>query len=35
LDRQGSGKNLRLTIRFTGHGSKKILPSYTKLQVEQ
>jgi DNA helicase-2/ATP-dependent DNA helicase PcrA len=34
-DREGSGKNLKLTIQFTNHGSKKILPAYTKLQVEK
>jgi len=33
--REGSGKNLKLTIQFTNHGSKKILPAYTKLQVER
>ena len=35
LAREGSGKNLKLTIHFTNHGSKKILPSYTKLQVQK
>jgi DNA helicase-2/ATP-dependent DNA helicase PcrA len=35
LDREGSGQNLKLTIRFTNHGSKKILPSYTKLQLQK
>jgi DNA helicase-2/ATP-dependent DNA helicase PcrA len=35
LDREGAGKNLKLTIHFTNHGSKKILPSYTKLQVQK
>jgi len=34
LAREGSGKNLKLTIHFTNFGSKKILPSYTKLQVQ-
>ena len=34
LDREGSGKTLKLTIRFARHGSKKILPAYTDLQVE-
>jgi len=34
LDREGSGKTLKLTIRFVRHGSKKILPAYTDLQVE-
>ncbi len=33
LAREGSGKHLKLTIRFVDHGTKKILPSYTKLQV--
>ena len=33
VERQGSGKHLKLTIRFSRHGSKKILPAYTKLQV--
>jgi DNA helicase-2/ATP-dependent DNA helicase PcrA len=33
LDREGSGKTLKLTIRFAGHGSKKILPAYTELSV--
>jgi DNA helicase-2/ATP-dependent DNA helicase PcrA len=31
---EGSGRALKLTIRFLDHGFKKILPSYTKLQVE-
>jgi DNA helicase-2/ATP-dependent DNA helicase PcrA len=34
LAREGSGKGLKLTIRFRDHGQKKILPAYTKLQVE-
>ena len=33
LDREGSGKHLKLTIHFSDHGRKKILPSYTTLQV--
>ena len=33
LDREGSGKHLKLTIHFSEHGPKKILPAYTKLQV--
>jgi DNA helicase-2/ATP-dependent DNA helicase PcrA len=35
LDREGGGKHLKLTIQFTSHGRKKILPAYTKLQIEQ
>jgi DNA helicase-2/ATP-dependent DNA helicase PcrA len=34
LDRKGEGKNLKLTIHFTEHGSKKIAPAYTKLRVQ-
>ncbi len=34
LDREGSGKHLKLTIHFSDHGPKKILPAYTKLRVE-
>ena len=34
LDREGRGKSLKLTIHFSDHGPKKILPSYTKLRVE-
>jgi DNA helicase-2/ATP-dependent DNA helicase PcrA len=34
LDREGNGKSLKLTIHFSDHGPKKILPSYTKLSVE-
>ncbi len=33
LAREGSGKHLKLTIQFSGSPPKKILPSYTKLQV--
>ena len=33
LDREGAGKTLKLTIHFAEHGSKKILPAYTKLRV--
>jgi len=33
LERQGEGKSLRLTINFSEHGRKKIVPSYTKLRV--
>jgi DNA helicase-2/ATP-dependent DNA helicase PcrA len=31
LSREGEGANLKLTIRFTDHGTKKILPRYTTL----
>ena len=34
LDREGSGKHLKLTIHFLEHGSKKILPAYTSLRVD-
>ncbi len=34
LDREGEGKHLKLTIHFSNHGTKKILPAYTKLLVE-
>ena len=34
LDREGAGMNLKLTIHFTNHGAKKILPGYTKLKVQ-
>ncbi len=34
LDREGRGKHLKLTIRFADHGSKKILPAYTKLLIQ-
>ncbi len=33
LDREGRDKQLKLTIHFQDHGVKKILPSYTTLQV--
>jgi DNA helicase-2/ATP-dependent DNA helicase PcrA len=33
LDRQGEGKSLKLTINFSEHGRKKIVPAYTKLRV--
>ncbi|MBD3868498.1 MAG: UvrD-helicase domain-containing protein [Acidobacteria bacterium] len=33
IAREGAGKTLKLTIRFDGHGQKKILPSYTSLKV--
>jgi DNA helicase-2/ATP-dependent DNA helicase PcrA len=32
--REGSGKHLKLTIHFSDHGTKKILPAYTKLRVQ-
>ena len=35
LDREGSGKHLKLTIHFLNSGPKKILPAYTKLRVEK
>jgi DNA helicase-2/ATP-dependent DNA helicase PcrA len=35
MDREGAGKHLKLTIHFSDHGQKKILPSYTKLKVEE
>jgi DNA helicase-2/ATP-dependent DNA helicase PcrA len=34
LDREGSGKHLKLTIEFSDCGPKKILPAYTKLLVQ-
>jgi len=34
LDREGSGKHLKLTIRFVGSSPKKILPAYTRLEIE-
>lgn len=34
LEREGSGANLKLTIQFTGYGTKRILPAYTELQRE-
>jgi DNA helicase-2/ATP-dependent DNA helicase PcrA len=33
LDREGSGKNLKLTIQFGNYGTKRILPAYTQLEV--
>jgi DNA helicase-2/ATP-dependent DNA helicase PcrA len=33
LDREGQGKHLKLTIQFARHGSKKILPAYTRLEI--
>jgi DNA helicase-2/ATP-dependent DNA helicase PcrA len=33
LNREGRGKHLKLTIQFTRHGSKKILPAYTQLEI--
>ena len=33
LDREGNGAQLKLTIQFVGHGTKRILPSYTRLDV--
>jgi DNA helicase-2/ATP-dependent DNA helicase PcrA len=33
LERQGEGKSLKLTINFSEHGRKKIVPAYTKLRV--
>jgi DNA helicase II / ATP-dependent DNA helicase PcrA len=34
LGREGSGKSLKLTIQFTGYGTKRILPAYTQLTKE-
>ncbi|HEX4823962.1 MAG TPA: UvrD-helicase domain-containing protein [Candidatus Polarisedimenticolaceae bacterium] len=34
LEREGSGQNLKLTIQFSGYGTKRILPAYTELQRE-
>ncbi|MDH3592844.1 MAG: hypothetical protein OER88_13240, partial [Planctomycetota bacterium] len=34
LTREGSGKHLKLTIRFASFGAKKILPAYTQLTRE-
>jgi DNA helicase II / ATP-dependent DNA helicase PcrA len=34
LGREGSGQNLKLTIQFTGYGTKRILPAYTQLRRE-
>ena len=33
LDREGSGKHLKLTIQFANYGRKKILPAYTQLST--
>ncbi len=33
LDREGSGKRLKLTIQFANYGRKKILPAYTQLRL--
>jgi DNA helicase-2/ATP-dependent DNA helicase PcrA len=33
LGREGAGKTLKLTIHFAEHGSKKILPAYTRLRL--
>ena len=32
-EREGQGPQLKLTIWFAGHGKKRILPSYTRLEV--
>ena len=34
VNREGKEKHLKLTIHFSDHGQKKILPAYTKLRVE-
>jgi DNA helicase-2/ATP-dependent DNA helicase PcrA len=34
MGREGSGKSLKLTIQFTGYGTKRILPAYTQLTTE-
>jgi len=34
LQREGDGKHLKLTIQFNAYGPKKILPSYTKLEIK-
>jgi len=34
LGREGSGPSLKLTIQFTGYGTKRILPAYTQLKTE-
>jgi ATP-dependent DNA helicase UvrD/PcrA len=34
LGREGAGKSLKLTIQFTGYGTKRILPAYTQLIAE-
>jgi DNA helicase-2/ATP-dependent DNA helicase PcrA len=33
LDREGTGRSLKLTIHFVAYGKKRILPAYTKLHV--
>jgi len=33
VEREGDGKNLKLTIFFSDYGTKKILPAYTRLEV--
>ncbi len=32
-EREGAGATLKLTIQFVGYGKKRILPSYTRLEV--
>jgi hypothetical protein len=34
VDREGRGKNLKLTIHFADYGPKRIAPSYTQLRVQ-
>jgi DNA helicase-2/ATP-dependent DNA helicase PcrA len=34
LGREGAGKSLKLTIQFSGYGTKRILPAYTQLTAE-
>ena len=34
LEREGAGQSLKLTIQFTGYGTKRILPAYTQLTTE-
>jgi DNA helicase-2/ATP-dependent DNA helicase PcrA len=34
LEREGAGASLKLTIEFTGYGTKRILPAYTELRRE-
>jgi DNA helicase-2/ATP-dependent DNA helicase PcrA len=34
LEREGAGPSLKLTIQFTGYGTKRILPAYTQLTTE-
>jgi DNA helicase-2/ATP-dependent DNA helicase PcrA len=34
LGREGTGKSLKLTIQFTGYGTKRILPAYTQLTAK-